>query len=132
MAYTTWQDVARDLGRAVAEVGDAEREQWAEWIARVESRIMRRIPDVDERAHAENYLATLRGVVVDVVVRRVNNPQGFRTERIDDYYYDRGPQSSDLWLTDDEWQALGSYSSSEAFSTRPGFVPDCWAPREWL
>ncbi len=125
MVYTTWQDVAIDLGRPASEVSPEAQEMWASWLARVEGRIAGRIVDLDERAAVPAYLDTLRGVIVDVVVRRVNNPQGFRSERVDDYYYDRGTSTADLSLTDDEWRELGWWASSEAFSTRPGFEPDC-------
>lgn len=122
--FTTAQDVADDLGRPISDVSPEEVAQWTGWIARVEGRIARRIPDLDVRAAEPGYAALLTGVVVDVVVRRINNPQGMKSERIDDYYYDRGTQSGDLTLTDDEWRELGWWASSEAFSTRPGFEPD--------
>lgn len=127
MVYAIWQDVAADLGRPASEVSAEEQEQWARWIDRVSGRIARRISDLNDRVAADpDYASTLTGVIVDVVVRRVNNPNGFRSERVDDYYYDRQQgEPSSLWLTDDEWRELGWFASSEAFSTRPGFEPDC-------
>ena len=122
MSYTDVQDVADNLGRPITDA--AEVTQVGSWIGRVESRIGRRITDLDERVTDPGYLDILKGVVVDVVTRRVHNPEGYKSERTDDYYYDRGSQSSDLSLTDDEWRELGWYASAEAFSTRPGFKPD--------
>lgn len=121
MPHTTPGDVATDLGRPLT---DSEYEQVSAWIGRVEARIMQRIPDLADRALDPGYLDRLVGVVVDVVVRKVRNPEGLRSERIDDYYYDRGAQSADLSLTDLEWAELLPESASGAFSTRPGFIPD--------
>lgn len=130
MAYVQLSDVATEVGRAIE---SPEAEQVQAWINRVEARILARIPDVNDRIVTEGEYATvLRGVVVDVVARKVRNPDGFRSERIDDYYYDRGTQPTDLTMTDAEWAELGATSSVGAFSTRPGFVPD-GVPREvWL
>lgn len=125
MAYTTPTDVATDLGRPLT---DSEQTQVSAWINRVEARILQRIPDLPSRALDLGYLARLKGVVVDVVVRKVRNPEGLRSERIDDYYYDRGAQSADLSLTDVEWGELLPEAASGAFSTRPSYVPDRACP----
>lgn len=125
MAYTSPLDVATDLGRPLT---DSEQAQVSAWIDRVEARILQRIPDLADRALDPAYLDRLTGIVVDVVVRKLRNPEGMRSERIDDYYYDRGSQSADLTLSDLEWGELLPESASGAFSTRPNFVPDraCW------
>lgn len=120
--YTSTEDVATELGRALS---IEESAQVSAWIARVESRVAARIPDLDVRVIEPRYLDRLVGVVVDVVARKVRNPDGFRTERIDDYYYDRGASApSDLTLTDAEWAELLPASATGAFSTRPAFEPD--------
>lgn len=125
MTYTTVDDVATELGRTIV---SPETEQVQAWINRVEARILQRIPDLAKRVLDPAYFDLLAGVVVDVVARKVRNPEGMRSERIDDYYYDRGGQSVDLSLTDLEWGELLPESASGAFSTRPSFVPDraCW------
>lgn len=121
MVYVKVSDVATEVGRTL---DPAESNQVDAWVSRVESRILARIPDLDERADGPGYMARLVGVVVDVVARKLRNPDGFRSERIDDYYYDRGNQSADLTLTDGEWAELGAFGSGGAFSTRPRFDPD--------
>lgn len=121
--YASVADVAVELGRPVV---SPETEQIAGWIGRVEGRIQRRIPDLAGRyaIDPDVFGAALVGVVVDVVARKVRNPDGLRSERVDDYYYDRGSQVSDLSLTDDEWGLLLPESAGGAFTIRPTFAPD--------
>lgn len=130
MTYTDVDDVGTELGRAISDT--AERDQIQQWIQRVEGRIARRVPELDLLVGDPAYLGTLQGVVVAVVARKVRNPEGLRSERIDDYYYDRSDRSSpaDLWPTAEEWAELLPESAQGAFSTRPSFEPDGWGP--WL
>lgn len=116
---TKLSDVVAALGRPISAPEDAQVETW---ISRVEGRIRIRVSDLDERVTDPAYKSSLVGVVVDVVIRKILNPAGFRSERIDDYYYDRGSQKADLWPTDDEWRELIPDAVTGAFSTRPGFV----------
>lgn len=128
MLYADASDVAVELGR---ELTAAEQAQVEKWIERVEARIASRIPDLATRATDNAYYTTLAGVVVDVVARKARNPEGFRSERIDDYYYDRGAQSTDLNLTADEWaELLPELGATGAFSVRPSF--DSTGCRSWL
>lgn len=113
-------DVAEALGRPI--VGP-EIDQVQKWIDRVELRIRNRVADLDQRLEIPAYRATFTGVVEDVVIRKIQNPEGMRSERIDDYYYDRGDKTSDLWPTEAEWAELLPASGQSAFSTRPGFEP---------
>jgi hypothetical protein len=124
--YATVDDVAVALGRPTSDLTPEETAQFGRWINRVEGRIARRIPDVGTLAADPTYAGTLNGVIVDVVVRRVLNPDGKVSERIDDYDYRRNEAmgEADLWPTAAEWAELLPASSSEAFSTRPGFEPD--------
>lgn len=117
---TTVTDVEAVLGRPI---NPPETAQVEAWVGRVEGRIRSRIADLDERLLDPAYKATFTGVVVDVVIRKILNPTGMRSERIDDYYYDRGSQKADLWPTDEEWAELMPAISSGAFSVRPGFEP---------
>lgn len=121
MALVAVTDVAIEIGRPIP---NTEAQQVSQWIDRVTSRIYRRIPDLDERVADSNYRESVRGVIIAVVARKVINPEGMRSERIDDYYYDRGSSSADLWPTDDEWAELLPDVNSSAFSTRPRFEPD--------
>lgn len=129
MSVTQISDVAAILGRPIV---PPEEEQVQGWINRVEGRIRRRIPDLDERLEDLGFGETLIGVVVDVVIRKINNPDGLRSERIDDYYYDRGSQTADLWPTDEEWAELLPAVALGAFSTRPGFEPGHIRVTPWL
>lgn len=122
MSHTHVDDVATELGRPIPE--GPEHDQIESWIRRVEGRILRRIPDLADRVLDEDYLETVRSVVAAVVARKVLNPEGFRSERVDDYYYDRGSQKADLWPSQDEWADLLPGAASGAFSVRPTFEPD--------
>lgn len=128
MSITQVKDVATTLGRPIVE---PETGQVEKWITRVENRIRQRVQDLDIRLQEPFYTETFTGVVEDVVIRKINNPEGLRSERIDDYYYDRGDKTSDLWPTEDEWAALMPASSTAAFSTRPGFVPGWERGPKW-
>ena len=128
MSITDVQDVAAALGRPIV---TPETEQVQKWIDRVERRIRNRITDLDIRLEDEAYKDTFTGVVEEVVIRKIHNPQGMRSERIDDYYYDRGERSSDLWPTEEEWAELLPASSLGAFSTRPSFEPDVVRDPRW-
>lgn len=126
--YTDPSSVAVELGR---ELTPSEVAQVKQWIDRVEARISARIPDLAERIGDTDFFAVFSGVVVDVVARKARNPEGFRSERIDDYYYDRGAQSTDLSLTADEWaELLPELGATGAFSVRPSF--DSTGCRSWL
>ena len=127
--YTNVTDVATELGRPITE--PAEQQQIEAWIKRVESRIRGRIPNLDTLAAEPPYLDTLLLVVAAIVARKVHNPEGMRSERVDDYYYDRGSQPADLWPTDAEWAELAPALKSGAFSTRPSFEPDR-VPWPWV
>lgn len=119
ISVTDVADVADSLGRSI---NPPEDDQVQAWINRVEGRIANRISDLDEQLQDTGFKATFIGVVVDVVIRRINNPKGMQSERIDDYYYDRrGSDKADLWPSESEWAELLPTLGTGAFSTRPGF-----------
>lgn len=120
MSETSVDGIAEALGRPIV---PPETLQVQRWVDRVENRIRRRVKDLDERLEDDLYRDTFTGIVEDVVIRKIHNPQGLRSERIDDYYYDRGSQTADLWPSDDEWAVLLPSSAATAFSTRPEFEP---------
>lgn len=121
MTFATVQDVADSLGRPITD--PLEVAQVQAWLNRVESRLFRRIPDLAARALVPAYLDAVVGVEVDVVVRRINNPEGKKNERIDDYSYGLNDTaaSSDLWPTDLEWSELVPVIATGAFTIRPRF-----------
>lgn len=124
MSITSVSDVATELGRPILTDG-AEWKQVEAWIGRVEARIAKRIPDLLDRVTDDgHYGLTLVGVVAAVVARKIRNPEGLKSERIDDYYYDRNSQPADLTLTDAEWAELLPMSQSGAFTMRARYVPD--------
>ena len=127
----TLDDVSSRLGRPITDT--AEVAQVNKWIGDVSRRIVRRIPTIDNSVvDGTISSATVSQIVANVVIRKMGNPEGFRSERIDDYYYDRGQQSADLSLTDVEWADLIPGYGSGAFSVRPGFVPDTGPSMGWL
>src|SRR5690625_928868 len=120
MSETSVDGIAEALGRPIV---PPETLQVQRWVDRVENRVRRGVKDLEEWLEDDLYRDTFTGIVEDVVIRRINNPEGLRSERIDDYYYDRGDNKADLWPTEAEWAELMPASSSAAFSTRPGFEP---------
>lgn len=121
MTFATVQDVADSIGRPITDL--LEVAQVGSWLKRVESRIRRRIPNVDLLAEDPTYLDMLVGVEVDVVARRVLNPEGKKSEGIDDYRYSLTDTaaSSDLWPTDAEWDEILPRAPRGAFTVRPRF-----------
>ena len=119
MSFATVENVATEIGRPIPAT---EMPQVQQWIDRVEARIRLRVPGVDDLATEPAYRESVTGVVVAVVARKVLNPEGLRSERIDDYYADRGSTgAAELWPTQAEWEELIPASSVGAFSTRPRF-----------
>lgn len=127
-SYATVGDVAVELGR---EIEPPETEQIEAWLTRVESRIRLRFVDLDDRAVDLEFRARLVGVEVEVVARKVRNPDGKSYERIDDYGYGlAGATSADLTLTDSDWAQLVTGQAAGAFSVRPTYAPD-WRRSPW-
>lgn len=119
MAFATLNDVADDLGRPLSD--GAEATQIQRWLNRVEARIRQRIANFDERVTTESgFVDLLSGVEVDVVVRRIHNPTGKKSERLDDYSYSLQDSSAkaDLWPTEDEWAELLPSARPQVRSTR--------------
>lgn len=123
MAYATWGDVERRFSRDLTE---RERIQVTEWLDDVESSILNRIPDladlIDSGALSER---TVVKVESQAVIRKLDNPQGKLTERIDDYSWTRAQSTAtgELELTDAEWEELTPSASSDAFTIRPHYEP---------
>ncbi len=85
--------------------------------------VRRRVGDVDARLVDPDYARLVAAVVVAMVLRVLRNPDGKRSETIDDYSYtrDQATASGALYLEDDA-AALLAVSSSEAFTVRPSYV----------
>lgn len=84
--------------------------------------IKRRIPDVEARmadaATGTDFTADVVQVQAQAVLRVMKNPDGKRSESIDDYSWtrDRAVSAGLLYITDDEWTLLGFGGTSGAFS----------------
>lgn len=134
MTYANVTDVSTRLGRPITDPNEVA--QVEAWLGDVESLILARIPDLHDAVDAgQPTAATVVMVEATAVVRKVRNPDGKQNERIDDYSYGLSAEAArgELFLTDDEWALLLPRSSSEAFSTRPGFEPDRgWWPINWF
>lgn len=133
MTYATVADVGTRLGRPITE--PAEVAQVNAWLGDVESLILARVPNLVELVDdGRPTAATVAMIEANAVIRKVKNPDGKQNERIDDYSYGLNADAArgDLFLTDAEWALLLPVSASGAFSTRPGFEPDCGLrPLDW-
>src|SRR5699024_3380572 len=145
MAYGTVEKLATELGRTADSVSDGERAQWAQWLARVERTIEGRFRRLGMSLAAQVALgdpstAAVGDVEVAVVARKVRNPEGTTstTVSVDDGSVTKrrdGRHVDDLGflrLTDWEWDLLLPAGRVDAWSTRPGFVPDRRGLSEWL
>src|SRR5690625_171667 len=133
MAYANVQDVADRLGRPITDA--AEIKQVNAWISDVELIIKARIRDLDELvAGGEIDPDILTSVIAGVVVRKVLNPEGYRstTRSLDGWSEtqtrDREISDGALRLTDDEWALLIPVNTSGAFTISPHGRP---RPRHW-
>ena len=138
MAYASGADVATRLGRPSK--GTAESAQWDAWLNDVEAIINGRFNLDQAVASGKPTEAVVKMIEANAVIRKINNPTGKRSERIDDYYYDYGERGSTagLYLEDDEWALIAPNGSPDgAFTIRPYGAdhrrgdwvhPDVWVP----
>lgn len=127
MAYATVADVEVRYGRPLT---PGESAQASAWIDDLEGMILDRIPTLEALIlMGRPTLATLRRVICEAVIRKLQNPEGLKstTVAIDDYsttkVKDSGLSDGSLRLTDDEWFDLLPGSSGDAFSIRPWGAP---------
>lgn len=135
MAYATWMNVQDRFGRQLT---DSERLQVEEWLGDIEDTILGRIPNLAALiADGTLKQRTVVKIEAEAVRRRLDNPQGKLTERIDDYSWtrDSSTASGSLYLTDEEWAELTPSASSDAFSIRlayePGYCAQVEPVRTW-
>ena len=100
--------------------------------------IVSRIPTVDTRATPDSEFASLvKQVECAMVLRVLNNPNGYLSENIDDYEYrrDQAVSTGALYLSDAEYGLLtaGDVSSDSAFTIKPaGWRRDGhWVTPDW-
>lgn len=117
MSIANIADVAATLGRDIT--AEEEVRQVNAWISLAGRLIAKRLGPLD-RLDAEN----LRAVVAEVVARRVRNPDGLQSERIDDYSMRLSDDAArvGLYLTAEEWDLLtpdGAGAETASYSIRP-------------
>lgn len=131
MSYATWSDVERRFSRDLTE---REKIQVTEWLDDVESTILTRIPNLAELIAAGTLQQrTVVKIEAQVVLRKLDNPQGKLTERIDDYSWTRDSSTAtgQIELTDGEWEELTPSASTDAFTIRPHYEPGWPAQQSW-
>lgn len=119
MSYAIVEDVATTLGRPITDADEIRQVQ--AWIGKVERRIQRRLGPLDT-LDAE----ALKDVISESVARRVRNPEGKKSERIDDYSYslDTDAARSGLYITEEEWELLIPDIDPDAtFTINPKIIP---------
>lgn len=133
MTYALVADVATEVGRSPSSVTSVEEDQWQGWIDRVERQIEQRFRRAglvlaDQVALDDPTSGDLMDVIVEVVARKVRNPNGdtSTTVTIDDGSVTRRREGVDdsqgLDLTDGEWARLLPASGRRrprAFSVMP-------------
>ena len=75
----------------------------------VERMIRKRIPDLATKVADQDFLADVKQVEADAVLRMARNPEGYLSEGDGNYQYmlHRDMASGKLEITDDEWRTLG-------------------------
>lgn len=95
------------------------------WLDRASALVRASVQNVDTRvAMDDNYRQLAAGVVVDMALRVLKNPEGKRQESIDDYSWtrDNSVAAGNLYLADDELSLLlGVRRRGGAFSIAPGW-----------
>lgn len=119
MAVATWQDVAVALGRPTSDFTADEQAQVTYWLNAVELQIQARLGDV-----ADLDATVVRYVEVEAVAMKMQNPNGYQSETVDDYTYRFGTETRRVTILAEWWNLLRPVSASDAFSTRPGFETD--------
>lgn len=121
MALATYADVAVALGRPITD--PSEQAQVTYWLDAVELQIKARLGDVSLLDQD-----VLKYVEVEAVATKMQNPNNYQSETIDDYTYRFGSETRRVTILDEWWNLLRPVSASDAFSTRPGFEPDVANP----
>lgn len=125
-AFATFSDVAA-VWRALTTDEEGQVTRRLEQASRI---IRQRIGDIDARVGDGSLDAALvRDVVVDMVLRYLKNPEGYRQEAIEDYSRTRDTALSEgkIYLTDDELELLSATANSTTFSVKPATEPSSYA-----
>jgi len=124
MSVAEYTDVEVALGRDLTNV---EVAQVTYWLDAAELLIGVRLGDV-----ADLDQDVLKYVEIEAVLARMQNPNGYQSETIDDYTYRYGSESRRVSIIDEWWELLTPSSSSSAFSIRPYGEPGWSEPDAWI
>lgn len=121
------------LGITIPAGTDAD-EALARLIEKAEHRILAKVPNVEDRLASGDLDAdTLNGVIEDMVLRVASNPDGKKSESIDDYAWTRDVSvaAGTLYLSDEELALLLPASARQvrAFGSIRLGVPAWRLPR---
>lgn len=133
MALATVEDVQARLDRPLTD----EERVWAETLlGDAEVKLLRRIPDLLERAAADpGFRRAVVMVESNAVLRVLRNPEGYRQETEGNYGYSLSAAvaSGHLFIMDSEWDDLGyrtgAWTITPVVRTRR-CRPDPWTPGE--
>lgn len=125
MAVATHEDVAVAIGRPISLA--AEQDQVNYWLDAAELVITSRLGDV-----ADLDQAAVRYVETEAAAAKLQNPNGYQYEAIDDYRYGLPPESRRVTILDEWWDLLTPAASSAAFTITPYGVPGYTEPDSWV
>ena len=119
MAVATVSDVATSLGRPITSA--LEMDQVQLWLDDAEMQVRLRLGDVtvlDQQA--------LRYVEREAVALKARNPEGKRSESVDDYSYQLNTDTArgQVLILDDWWEMLAPDKAGNAFSITAYSEPD--------
>lgn len=129
MAVATVGQVETSLGRTL---NAAENAQIALWLEDAEMQIRLRLGPV-----AELDQDALAYVEREAAILKLRNPEGKKSEQVDDYKYDRGSAQArgEVFITDEWWDMLTPDGSETAFTivpfSEPGYRTDTLADLDW-
>ena len=122
MAIATVADVAAAIGRPISDGTESVQVQY--WLTSAELIIQSRLGSL-----AALDQDVLRFVEIEAVAAKMQNPEGYASESIDDYTYRLPAETRRVTILDEWWQMLDPDASASSASIRPGFEPDSvgWA-----
>lgn len=125
MAVATYADVSIAIGRPIPD--PAEQAQVTYWLDAVELVIVSRLGPV-----ADLDQAVVKYVETEAVATRMQNPNGYQSETIDDYTYRFGSETRSVTILDEWWRLLSPTNGDGAFTITPHYdttgsaYPDWW------
>lgn len=118
--YATTDDIEKEIGRPPLD--EAEKDQWAQWLKFAENELNERFNGhLTELVNAGTLRKeTVRKTEINAVARKVTNPEGKKTVRIDDYSstVDESRASGEVRVSNDEWEELSPALRGAVFSVR--------------